>query len=247
MKKLKYLCLICWLIIPFALAQAQYPQWEFKINAAYNIGGTSPLPLPVEVRKIESFKPSGLSPHVALEAVYRLDEQWGISAQLALDYKGFTVSNRVKTLHTEIEMGDDMYVGYFTGKNTTAIKNSYFSIPILANYYISEKWTLQLGLYFAYLYHPDFKGTASDGYIRQGSPVGEKTEVDNATFDFSESQNKFDYGVLVAGEWEFYSRLALRGQVAWGLRPLFPSDFRGMSFKMYNIYGSIGLSYRLKL
>lgn len=248
MKKLKYIWCIFFLMAPFVLTQAQTPsyQWEYKINGAYNIGGSSPLPLPVEVRKIEAFKPGVISPHLALEAIRWFDNQWGISAQLTVDYKGFTVENQVKNLHTEIEMGDEMYVGHFTGRNTTKIKNSYITLPILANYRISEKWTTQLGVYFAYLYHPDFKGNASDGYIRQGDPTGEKTIVDNATFDFSDSQNKFDYGLLAAGEWEFYPDLSIRGQLSWGLRPLFPSDFTGVPFKMYNIYGSIGLSYTFK-
>lgn len=247
MRRINYISLIIGLMIAMASTQAQTPQseWEFKINGGYNIGGSSPLPLPVEVRKIEQYKVNGFAPHVALEVIRWFNPQWGISAQLALDYKGFTVKNRVKNLHTEIEMGDEMYVGHFTGKNTTSIRNTYFCLPILANYRLSEDWLVQMGLYSGYLYHPDFKGTASDGYIRRGTPVGEKTIVDEATFDFSESQNKYDFGFVAAAEWEFYPKLAIRGQLAWGIRPLFPSDFTGMPFKMYNIYGSIGLSYSL--
>ncbi len=226
-------------------AQTMYPFWEFKINAAYNIGGTSPLPLPVEIRKIEKYYPSEFSPHIALEATRWLNEKWGISAQLTLDYKGFKVKDEVKNFHTEIKMGDGKYIGNFTGKNTTHIQNSYITIPIMASYRFSDQWTGQLGCYVAYLYHPDFKGTASEGYIRQGSPIGEKTEVEDAWFDFSKEQNRFDFGFIAAGEWEFYKDFALRGQLAWGILPIFPSDFTGLSFKMYNIYGTIGISYRL--
>lgn len=249
MTKSRFILPACCLMLSFVFAQAQPSphQWEFKVNAAYNIGGSSPLPLPVEIRKIESFEPAAFSPHLAAEVIYRFDSRWGVSAQLALDYKGFTVKNRVKNLHTEIEMGEEMYIGNFTGKNTSIIKNYYLSIPVLANYRLSERWDVQLGPYFAWLCRPYFQGNASDGYIRQGSPIGEKTIVDKATFDFSDSQNKFDFGLLAAAEWGFYRNLALRGQLAWGLRPLFPSDFTGISFKMYNIYASIGLSYRLSV
>lgn len=247
MRKISYYCALLLFFAPFTCmwGQTDTYQWEYKINAAYNIGGSSPLPLPVEVRKIEKFQPEVMSPHIAVEVIRWFDDRWGLAAQLSLDFKGFTVENRVKNLRTEIEMGEETYTGNFTGNNTTKIKNSYVTIPLLATYRLSDKWTAQLGPYFAYLYHPDFKGTASNGYIRQGSPIGEKTIVTEASFDFSESQNRFDYGLIAAGEWEFYKDFALRGQLSWGLRPLFPSDFTGMSFKMYNIYGSIGVSYRL--
>ena len=31
--------------------------WEYEIRAGINLGGTSPLPLPREIRKIKSFNP----------------------------------------------------------------------------------------------------------------------------------------------------------------------------------------------
>jgi hypothetical protein len=228
-------------------AQEKFPGWEFKINGGFNLGGTSPLPLPQEVRQIESFSPSPFAPHVALEAIRRWNGRWGISVQLTLDHKGFRVSDRVKNLHTEIEMGNETYTGNFTGKNTTRINNSFITLPVAATLRTSERMEWKAGVYCAYLYGGNFKGTASDGYIRQGSPVGEKTIVDKASFDFSEKQNRFDCGLQIAGEWSFCarSRFGLLGQIAWGLTPLFPSEFTGIPVNMYNIYGTLGISYRL--
>ncbi|MDR2119671.1 MAG: PorT family protein [Tannerella sp.] len=226
-------------------AQEKFPRWEFKIYGGFNIGGTSPLPLPAEIRAIDAFTPILLAPHVSLEAIRRLNRKWGISVQLALDHKGFEVTDRVKSLHTEIEMNNEVYEGNFTGKNTTRIHNAYITLPVAATYRIAERWELQAGAYLAYLQGGNFKGTASDGYIRQGSPTGEKTVVDKAMFDFSEKQRVFDYGLLLAGEWEFYPRFGCRGQIAWGLCPLFPRDFTGVPVSMYNIYGGLGITYRL--
>jgi hypothetical protein len=221
--------------------------WEYKIQAGYNIGGSSPLPLPAEIRAIEKFSPEIFAPHIALEATRWLNEKWGISAQIALDSKGFTVRDKVKNLYTEIRIdgNPDPQTGSFTGKNTTEIRNTYFTVPVMAAYRMSDKWLTQLGIYAAYLYHPHFNGTASDGYIRRGSPIGEKIDVPHASFDFSKEQNRLDYGFVLAEEWKFSNRFALRGQVNWGLRSLFPSNFTGMSFNMYNIYGMIGVSYRV--
>ncbi|MDR0413498.1 MAG: PorT family protein [Dysgonamonadaceae bacterium] len=230
-----------------ASAENTAPSWEFKINAGYNLGATSPLSLPAEIRKIEKYSPSGIAPHFALEATRWLNEKWGISAQMTLDHKGFTVRDEVKSLHTEIDMKDEKFTGNFTGKNTTEIRNVYLSLPVLATRRISDKWLVQAGFYLAYLYHPHFNGSVSGGSIRKDSPIGEKTLVDHASFDFSKEQNALDYGVLLAGERVFYSNFALRGQLSWGLKPLFPSGFTGITFKMYNIYGLIGISYRLNI
>ncbi|GHV09477.1 membrane protein [Bacteroidia bacterium] len=220
--------------------------WQYKVHAGYNIGGSTPLPLPVEIRKINSFSPAFFSPHVAMEATRKMNENWGITVQIGLDYKGFSVSDEVKNLYTEIylENNPDPQTGNFTGKNTTTVKNVYLTLPILASYQ-SDKWTTQFGIYTAYLVHADFQGTASDGYIRKGNPTGEKIEVPFASFDFSMEQNRFDYGLLAAEAYKLSPHFAVRGQLAWGLRSLFPSEFSGMPFKMRNIYGTVGISYAL--
>jgi hypothetical protein len=227
-----------------SLIKAQQNTWEYKINAGANFGGTSPLPLPEEIREIEAFSPQ-VAPHVALEVTRRLTEKWGVSAQIALDYKGFSVDDRMKNLYTEIEMSDEKYTGSFTGKNNTRVHNSYITIPVTATCRIARRWEVQAGVYAGYLYGSNFKGIVSDGYIRQGSPIGEKTNVQQASFDFSDKQKLFDYGLVGAGEWALSPRFALRGQVAWGLNSLFPSGFTGVPFKVYNIYGTLGFSYRV--
>ncbi|MCL1942333.1 MAG: PorT family protein [Candidatus Azobacteroides sp.] len=226
-------------------AQEVIHPWEFKINAGYNIGGTSPLPMPVEVRKIEKYSPPLFAPHVAFEATRRFNNKWGLTAGLSFDYKGFSVKDSVLNLHTEIKMNDKTYIGTFTGHNETKIKNSYMTIPVMASYHISDKWLVQAGVYAAYLYSSGFSGTASNGYIREGDPTGDKTEVNEASFDFSDELNKFDFGLQAAGERGFSKRFAIRGQLAWGLTPVFHSDFTGVPFKMYNVYGTVGVSYKL--
>jgi hypothetical protein len=109
----------------------------------------------------------------------------------------------------------------------------------------SDRCLSQAGIYFAYLYRPIFKGKAFDGYIRRESPIGEKIDVPSAVFDFSDKQNRFDYGLSVAEEWKIYGHFALRGQLNWGFRSLFPADFKAITFDMRNIYGTFGISYKL--
>jgi hypothetical protein len=233
------------LFLCFSEGKAQ-ESWEYKINAGYNLGGSSPLSFPAEIRKIEQFSPAGFVPHIALEATRWFNEKWGISAQLSVDNKGFTVRDQVKSMYTEIQIegNPEPQRGNFTGKNTTEVQNTYLTVPVLATYRAKE-WNTQFGVYVGYLCQSSFKGTASDGYIRRESPIGEKINVPSASFDFSKEQNRLDYGLLLAEEWNFFRRFAVRGQITWGFHSLFPSDFTGMSFDMYNIYGGLGLSYRI--
>ncbi|MDH8702089.1 hypothetical protein M2138_001443 [Dysgonomonadaceae bacterium PH5-43] len=240
-----FLSIVFTCISGLTTAQNIYPKYEYKVNVGYNIGGSAPIPLPVEIREIKSFKPVLFAPHVGIEATSWLSNKWGIAAQLGLDYKGFTVEARVKSLRTEMEMQYEKYVGHFTGNNKTEIKNIYVTLPVMATHRLSDEWLIQFGVYIAYLHKPSFKGTASEGYIREDDPTGAKTEVDFANFNFSKEQNEIDYGFAVAGEWNFYKRFALKGQLSWGTRPLFASDFTGITYKMYNIYGTIGFSYNL--
>ena len=51
--------------------------WNIELRAGYNLGGTSPIPLPVEIREIKSYKPSmGFS--VESDFTKFFDEKWGL-------------------------------------------------------------------------------------------------------------------------------------------------------------------------
>ena len=41
-----------------ALINASLRNWEIELRAGYNIGGVSPLPLPEEIRSLDSFNPT---------------------------------------------------------------------------------------------------------------------------------------------------------------------------------------------
>ncbi|MDR3236110.1 MAG: PorT family protein [Prevotellaceae bacterium] len=230
----------------FCLTEAGAQSWDYKVNAGLNFGGSAPFSLPAEVREIEQYSPNAFAPHLALEAIRWINERWGVAAQITWDHKGFTVRDRVKNLYTEIDIegNSGAQTGNFTGKNTTEVHNIYFTLPVMATYRGSNRWASQAGFYFAYLYRPVFKGQASDGYLRRGSPIGEKINVPNAGFDFSKNQNRFDYGLIVAEECRIYRNVALRGQLTCAFHSLFPDQFKAITFAMRNIYGTLGISYQ---
>ena len=91
MKRYKLLNIIAVLLLVSTLsAQAQEERnqgiiwsylhgWEYGIKAGFSIGGTSPLPLPEEIRKIDSYAPGGLAISIEGNATKWFDTKWGMT------------------------------------------------------------------------------------------------------------------------------------------------------------------------
>ncbi|MDR1737879.1 MAG: PorT family protein [Candidatus Symbiothrix sp.] len=244
MKKKINITVLCCLLCSYVSAQTSAR--IYRLEVGYSIGGSMPVPLPREIRKIDMWAPELFAPHLAIEALNPFNERWAISAKIAFDRKGFTVRDRVKSLYTEITTEDGtVQAGNFTGKNQTQVDNYYLSVPVALVYSHSEHRTSRIGLYCAWMLRPLFIGQAVDGYIRQGDPTGEKIAIPYAEFDFSDRLRRFDYGLMLAEHWVIHPRWALIGEITCGLRPLFSDSFKAMPFKMRNIYGILGVSYLL--
>lgn len=232
-----------------AKAQQESNQhWEYKVFAAYNFGGTTPLPLPAEIRKIRSWNP-GFAGTMAFHLTRWLSPEWGITAGLGIDLKGMKIDADVLYWQTNLVVGEGdqtgNFSGTFSGRNSTKTRNGYVVLPVMAAYHPFEKWTFRLGGYLAFQRDAMFEGSASDGYIRNGGPTGERINVDNASYDFSDKIKTLDAGVVLSADWKFTNKMAVTGQLSWGLVPVFPKDFEGISYKMYNIYFGLGIAYFL--
>jgi len=231
----------------FTLAQNKKDSLEFKVTAGLNIGGLSPIPLPDNIREIKSYDP-GFNPSVGVEVLYRFRNKWKVGISPRVEYKGMKVKDRVMYFHTLIQMGDGAemasFEGDFSGINYTESKNLYLGVPVFVEFTPGEKWHYRLGGYFAFLLDSRFKGTVSDGYIRNGGSLGEKVEVNSASFDFSDKVRKSDYGIYAGISRDVSERFSVDLSLQWGLRSAFPSSFSGISFPMYNIYAQIGTGYR---
>ena len=67
--------------------------WNIELRAGYNLGGTSPIPLPVEIREIKSYKPSmGFS--VESDFTKFFDEKWGLLVGVKLENKNMETDAR---------------------------------------------------------------------------------------------------------------------------------------------------------
>ena len=198
---IKYI-VTCLLLMSVSLsinAQEFRQHWEKKVFAAYNLGGTSPFPIPAEIRKINYWKP-GFGGTLAFHLTRWLDPNWGVTTGLAIDLKGMKVEADVKYLYTSLVVGEGdhsgKFTGTFSGKDQTNVRNGYLVLPLMAAWRPNDQWSVRLGGYVAFQNDAKFEGVASDGYIRNGGPSGEKINVERATYDFAEEVRSFDAGIM---------------------------------------------------
>ncbi len=262
--KIRYIHILVGIFVFFALPNTlnaaeddgidtlKFRPWEFRVNVGYNIGGTIPVPFPVEIRSIEKFCPKPFSPHLAFEGIYWFNDKWGVSAQFTFDYKGFSTEDSVTNLPTRMQVEEDgeYFEGNFTGINSMEVSNSYFTVPVSAIFRPSHRWFIQAGIYVAYLYSPFFEAKALRGYIREEGPTGQKILIDETNppkgQDFSKEQKLFDWGIQTSGEWFFTRRFSVRAQFSYGFSTLFKEDFTTVPFDLHNVFGTIGIGYTFR-
>jgi len=236
----------------FAEAQdttVAHRKFEQYVHVGMNLGALAPVPLPNNIRRIDGWAPQ-FSPAIAYEMTYRINEKWLVGAAAKLEYKGMTVKDSVAYLHTIITVVDNGQVtnfeGDFTGTNETKANNGYVTFPINAVFDPGRSWRFKLGFYLSFLFDPKFEGTVSNGYIRNGNSLGEKVQISEASFDFKNQLRTFDAGLQGGAAYRLNRNFAIEGNLNWGLRPAFPPSFTGIGFDMYNIFFTLGASYRIR-
>ncbi|AQX10295.1 porin family protein [Elizabethkingia ursingii] len=221
---------------------------DYQIRANYSIGGSTPLGMPREIRKIESYNPTlALGLEANATKWISEDKKWGIRLGVRVEGKGMKTKAEVKNYLTEIKQDNSKVRGYYTGKVQTTVKNSYITVPISAVYRLSDKWNLYGGLYFSGLIDKNFDGYVSDGYLRQNTPTGPKitfSEGSTATYDFSNEVRKFQWGFQLGAEWSMNKHFVLFPEFSYGINGLLNKDFDAISFSMHNVYLNMGFGYK---
>ncbi len=221
---------------------------EYQVKAGFNVGGTAPLPLPAEIRDIESYSPN-ISLAISGEVIKWMGEKkkWGFAVAIKLENKSMATKARVKNYGMEIiGEGGEAVSGRWTGGVRTKVRNSYVSIPVTATCKVSERWRLRLGPYASYLIDGEFSGYVFEGYLRSGDPTGDKVEFSGdktANYNFSDELRRFQWGAQFGAEWKAFKHLNVYGDLTWGLNNIFKKDFKTVKFAMYPIYLNLGFGY----
>lgn len=219
--------------------------YEFSVGG--KIGGTSPVPLPAEIRKIKSYSP--VYPFFAsARATYSFDKKWGITSGLTFEGRAMNTRADVKGYKTSFNASGDPsqnVKGYYTGEITTEVHNMYLTLPVLASYNLSERWTLQAGPYLSYAVKKHFSGDATNGYIRNTTPTGERVEISSASYDFKDNVRNWDLGASVGGQYHFGQKYFAMAQFDYGFSNIMQTGFETISFGMHNIFLNLGVGIRL--
>lgn len=225
----------------------------FIARLGYVIGGTMPLPLPAELRKINSFSPRG-GISLGIDGYHMFSKRWGASLGVHFFWEGFHTSADVKNYYVWLEQEGEITKGYFTGTNVTNTEMWGVTIPLLATFRISPRWNVSAGPFMTFYMKQTFGGEVYDndeglGYLREDSPVGPKILMsrDNPSpypESFADNMVPVNLGLEFCFDWKAMRHLNVFAKLDWGLTNIWRSDFEAISFKMYPIYGTIGVAYR---
>lgn len=221
---------------------------EYEVKAGFNIGGTSPIPLPEEIRKLTGYKPL-INFSIEGNAIkwFGKEQKWGMIFGVRLENKGMEAKARVKNYSMEI-IGDggERLKGNWTGMVKTKVRNSYISIPVLAAYKISPRVRISAGPYVSFLTTGDFSGYVYEGYLRKDNPTGDKVKFEGesiAPYDFTNDLRNFQWGLQAGVDWRAFKHLNVFGDLTWGMNDIFQKDFQTITFAMYPIYLNVGFGY----
>ena len=248
MKKFLFTMLIA-ACISQTMASELSDNLNYTFRIGYNIGGNAPVGMPETIRSLNSYN---FEPNISLGLDLWKDiwGKWGLLAGVRLENKGMNIDATVKNYHMEMVQGGERLEGMYTGKLVTDCNQWMLTVPVMATFH-TGRFLLKCGPYASYVVSRDFSGYAYDGRLRVGNPTGPMVELggDSKTrgsYDFSSSLRRMQYGVLMGADWRFGRRWGTFIDLSWGLTGIFHSSFDTIEQTLYPIYGTIGLTYRMK-
>lgn len=223
---------------------------NYNIRLGYNIGGTAPIGMPATIRSMESYNP-GWNLSYGFDVQKDFSGKWGFMTGLRLENKGMEVDARVKNYHMEIVRGGQVLTGYFTGYNKVNVEEWLLTLPVLATYSAGKNVKLKVGPYLSYVMTRKFDGYAYDGYLRENTPTGDRidlgvSEEQRGSYDFSDDMRRLQFGIDMGVDWYFSHRWGAYADLSWGLTGIHKSSFKTIEQTLYPIFGTVGLTYKLK-
>lgn len=219
----------------------------YRFSVGTKIGGAAPIPIPRVIRSVE-----GYSPHypffIGGKANYAIDNKWGVSLGLTFEGKGMNAEADVKGYKTTFNANADPTKnvrGYYTGRISTNVQNLYLSVPIQATLRLNDNWSLQAGPYISFAVQKKFFGEATNGYLRNLEPTGNRIEIDVAKYDFKDDVRTIDVGMSVGANYDFGKRYFALAQFDYGFNSIMKTGFETISFGLHNVFLNVGVGIKI--
>lgn len=221
--------------------------FELEVKAGTSIGGATPIPLPAEIRHIDSYSPNlNLLLGASLTKWMDPERRWGVAVGLQFDTRGMKTKARVKNYGMEILDNGNKLKGRWTGSVQTRYRTQQFVVPVTLVYRFNKRLKANVGPYVAYAFTNEFDGYVHDGYLREGNPTGDKYVFEGdsrASYDFGDDLRHFQWGFQGGVSWSAYKHLLVNADLSWGCNSIFNGSFKTISFNMYPIYLNVGFGY----
>lgn len=246
MKKNCFLFLTLFAFVSVASAQNKLAGNRcFDFRLGYNIGATSPLGMPAEVRSLNSFTLQK-NIQMGLDYEYLFTDYWGITSGVHLDRKAMKTDARTKGYHMKMVQGGESIEGLFTGGVVTKVSAWSISIPVQATYWAASILKLRFGPYLSWNIDKQFNGYAYNGYLRKDTPTGECIEIGSSAdergdYDFKDDMRNYLWGLDFGADVYIRDGWGIYADLQWGMCGVFKSSFKTISQAMYPIYCTIGV------
>lgn len=229
-------------------AEGLWERVDYDVRLGYSLGGTAPVGMPASIRGLSKYT---LKANFSLTgtAHYAFTPRWGLQVGLRLGLEGMKTDARVKNYHMAMVRGGESVEGMFTGHVVTSVDMWTLSVPVQAACELG-RFRVRLGPYVSWVLSGSFDGQAYGGYLRIGTPVGNKVEVGSdsgtrGTYDFSDNLRRLHWGLAGGADYRLSSRWGLAVDLQWGLDGIFHSDFNTIEQTLFPIYGTVSATFRL--
>ncbi|MDR3180354.1 MAG: PorT family protein [Prevotellaceae bacterium] len=225
-------------------------EWAVSGQLGLQAGGAIPIPMSALSGGNGAVNAQvKVYPRLAARVGRRLSDRWMVYAGLDYASSGITAKARVKNQRikeTDKNSGE-LTVKYFTGVSYVEMAFAYAEFPVYAEYSISQRNKLLMGLYGGYKVSGKFETTAVKGFTSD-NPNNVHAEVrpsDNIRSNFSNDLRSWDFGVLLGYEFAVFSRLNAGLHLNFSPFDIFKSDVDYFDYTMHPLRGSIMVSYDL--
>ena len=199
----------------FAFGTANAQDMSFGAKAGLNVSNLT--------GDIEDTK-SLIGAHVGVFAEFKITDKFSFQPELLYSMQG------AKTEFTEVE-GDS-----YSYKEESKIKLSYINIPLMAKFYVSEKFSLEAGPQVGFL-----MSAKNDFEISE--TIDGDTDSFSSEEDIKDSLKGIDFGLNLGLSYDFTENLFAGARYNLGLTDLNDTDAENFEIKNSGFQVSVGFRF----